>query len=49
MCLEKSERRVALADVRAIVLAGMAGRDGWSAFARGAEAGDGIDHPHTHH
>ena len=29
----------------AIVLAGMAGRDGWSAFAASPEAADGADHP----
>jgi hypothetical protein len=34
-----------LADVRAIVLVGMAGRDGWPAFAASAEARDGADHP----
>ena len=43
--LSDDERRGALADVRAIVLAGMAGRDGWGAFAASAEAGDGLDHP----
>ena len=34
-----------LADVGAIVLVGMAGRDGWPAFAASAEARDGADHP----
>ena len=45
MRLEKSEQRGELAEFNAIVLAGVAGRDGWSAFAASAEAGDGIDHP----
>ncbi len=45
MRLEDGERRGALADVRTIVLVGMAGRDGWDAFAASDEAGDGIDHP----
>ena len=35
----------ALADIRTIVLAGMAGREGWSAFAASPEAGDGLGHP----
>ena len=39
------ERTGELADVRTIVLAGMAGRDGWSAFAASREASDGLDHP----
>ena len=43
--LEEKERRGALADVGTIVLAGMAGRDGWGAFAASAEALDGLDHP----
>ena len=43
--LSDEDRRGALASVRAIVLAGMAGRDGWSAFAASPEAADGADHP----
>jgi hypothetical protein len=43
--LEDGERTGALADIRTIVLAGMAGRDCWSAFAASPEAGDGADHP----
>jgi len=43
--LSDEDRRGVLADVRAIVLAGMAGRDGWSAFAASPEAADGADHP----
>ena len=43
--LEESERTGALAGVRTIVLAGMAGRDGWGAFAASPEAGDGRDDP----
>ena len=43
--LEPGERNGALAGVRTIVLAGMAGRDGWSAFAASPEAHDGVDHP----
>ena len=35
----------ALADVRTIVLIGMAGRRGWDAFAASPEAHDGLDHP----
>jgi hypothetical protein len=34
-----------LGGLRTIVLAGMAGRDGWPAFAASAEAQDGADHP----
>jgi hypothetical protein len=45
MRLDASDRRGALADIRAIVLAGMAGRQGWGAFAASAEAGDGMDDP----
>jgi ferredoxin len=45
LALEEEERRGALSDVRTIVLAGMAGRDGWSAFAASPEATDGADHP----
>jgi hypothetical protein len=43
--LEESERSGALADVGAIVLAGMAGREGWSGFAASPEARDGFDNP----
>jgi hypothetical protein len=43
--LEDRERQGALANVRTIVLAGMAGREGWDAFAASAEARDGTDHP----
>jgi hypothetical protein len=43
--LEERERRGALADMRTIVLAGMAGRDGWDAFAKSPEAADGAAHP----
>ena len=43
--LEDGERQGALAGVRTIVLAGMAGREGWSAFAASPEAGDGLGHP----
>ena len=43
--LSDEDRRGALASVRAIVLAGMAGRDGWSAFVASPEAADGADHP----
>jgi len=43
--LEEGERQGALADIRAVVLAGMAGREGWSAFAASPEAGDGLGHP----
>jgi ferredoxin len=43
--LEERERCGALADVGAIVLAGMAGRDGWDEFTESPEAADGADHP----
>ena len=43
--LNESERAGALSGIRTIVLAGMAGRDGWSAFAASPEARDGMDHP----
>jgi hypothetical protein len=43
--LGDSDRRGALAAVRTIVLAGFAGRDGWSAFAASSEARDGLNHP----
>jgi hypothetical protein len=45
MRLEDGERQGALAVVRTIVLAGMAGREGWSAFACSPEARDGADDP----
>ena len=45
LLLEESERADELADIRTIVLAGMAGRDAWSAFAASPEASDGLDHP----
>ena len=45
MRLEVSEREGALAEVRTLVLAGMAGREGWGAFAASPEARDGADHP----
>ena len=41
----ESERIGALADIRTIVLAGMAGRSGWGVFAASPEARDGLDHP----
>jgi hypothetical protein len=43
--LSDEEQRGALADVRTIVLAGMAGRSGWEAFAASPEAADGAEHP----
>ncbi len=43
--LDQSERQGALAEIRTIVLAGMAGRDGWSAFAASPEARDGLADP----
>ena len=43
--LEDGERTGALADIRTIVLAGMVGREGWSAFAASPEAGDGFAYP----
>ena len=45
MRLEDNERQGALAEVRTLVLAGMAGREGWGAFAASPEARDGADHP----
>ena len=45
LLLVESEQDGALADIRTIVLAGMAGRDGWSAFAASPEARDGLDDP----
>jgi ferredoxin len=43
--LSDEEQRGALADVCTIVLAGMAGRSGWEAFAASPEAADGAEHP----
>jgi len=43
--LEASERTGELAGIRTIVLAGMAGREGWSAFAASPEARDRAGHP----
>ena len=43
--LEESERAGELADISTIVLAGIAGRDGWGAFAASPEARDGADDP----
>ena len=43
--LENGERQGALADISTIVLAGLTGREGWSAFAASPEAGDGAGHP----
>ncbi len=45
LLLEESEREGALADIRTIALAGMAGRDGWGAFATSPEAHDRLNHP----
>ncbi len=45
LSLMDDERDGSLADIRTIVLAGMAGRDGWSAFAASPEASDGLDDP----
>jgi hypothetical protein len=45
LSLTDDERAGELADIRTMVLAGMAGRDGWSAFAASPEASDGLDHP----
>jgi hypothetical protein len=43
--LEDGERTGALAGFRTIVLIGMTGRDGWSAFAASPEARDGLADP----
>jgi hypothetical protein len=43
--LSDEEQRGGLADARTVVLAGMAGREGWHAFAASSEARDGTDHP----
>lgn len=45
LLLQQSEREGELADLRTIVLAGMAGRAGWSAFAASPEASDRAEHP----
>jgi ferredoxin len=45
MRLGDSERDGELADVRTLVLTGLAGREGWIAFAASPEARDGVDHP----
>jgi ferredoxin len=45
LAVEEKERRGELADVRTIVLAGMAERNGWSAFAASPEAADGAEDP----
>jgi hypothetical protein len=45
LLLSGDERRGALAEIRTIALAGMAGRSGWDAFAASEEARDGADHP----
>ena len=45
LLLVESEQDGALADICTIVLAGMAGRDGWSAFAASPEASDELAHP----
>ena len=42
--LAEPEREGALAGIRTMVLAGMAGRDGWSAFAASPEFRDGLPH-----
>jgi hypothetical protein len=43
--LDESERRGALAAIATIVLIGVAGRHGWSAFAESPEIRDGAPHP----
>jgi hypothetical protein len=43
--LDPDKRDGSLADIRTIVLAGMAGRDGWSAFAASPEASDELADP----
>src|SRR5579883_2337285 len=43
--LREAERRGALAGAATIVLIGMAGREGWRAFAGSAERRDGAPHP----
>ena len=43
--LDESDRAGALAELRTIVLIGMAGRRGWDAFAASQEARDGVADP----
>lgn len=43
--LEDGERTGALRRVRTLVLVGMAGRNGWDAFAGSPEGRDGLPHP----
>ena len=43
--IEESERSGVLADIRTMFLIGMAGREGWGAFAASPEASDGFDDP----
>jgi hypothetical protein len=43
--LDNAERVGELADMRAIVLVGMVGRDGWDAFSASPEAQDGLADP----
>ncbi len=45
LLLKENERVGALAGIGSIALAGMVGRDGWSAFAASREARDGLEHP----
>jgi hypothetical protein len=45
LSLMDGERTGELADIGTIVLAGMAGREGWSAFAASPEASDGLADP----
>jgi hypothetical protein len=45
LLLQEGERAGELADVQTIVLAGMAGREGWSAFAASPEARDRFADP----
>jgi hypothetical protein len=45
LLLQESERVGALADLRTVILAGMAGREGWGAFAASPEARDGLADP----
>ncbi|MBV9908050.1 MAG: 4Fe-4S dicluster domain-containing protein [Hyphomicrobiales bacterium] len=45
LLLQENERTGELAETRTIVLAGMAGREGWNAFAASPEARDGLADP----
>jgi hypothetical protein len=45
LSLTDDERAGELAEIRTIVLAGMAGREGWRAFAASPEASDGLADP----